>query len=322
MPKPVIYIDGESGTTGLEIRKRLAGCTDLDFLSIAAEKRKDADERKRLLNTCDVAILCLPDEAAKEAVGMIENPAVRVLDASTAFRTAPDWVYGFAELTSGQAEAIQAAKRVSNPGCYPTGALGLLRPLIEHGLLPTDYCVTINAVSGYSGGGKELIAVCESEETKGKGRGSAYCLYGLNFNHKHIPEMRVHSGLKHDPIFMPVYSGAFYRGMLVQIALHLDDLSDAAGCDITGVDLHAAYAEHYAGQKYVWVEELHHGPPSEGVLTPLEQAETNNLQLRVFWNAGKRQALVTACLDNLGKGASGAAVQNLGLMLDLPLAVG
>ncbi|MBV8061926.1 MAG: N-acetyl-gamma-glutamyl-phosphate reductase [Alphaproteobacteria bacterium] len=317
MSKPVLYIDGESGTTGLEIRKRLAGRSDIEFVSIAPEKRKDADERKRLLNACDVAILCLPDEAAKEAVSMIDNPTVRVLDASTAYRTAPEWAYGFPELNAAQADAIRKAKRVSNPGCYPTGAIALLRPLIERNLMPDDYRVTVNAVSGYSGGGKDLIAICENPETKGRGRGSPYCLYGLDMKHKHVPEMRVHTGLKHDPIFLPVYSGAFYRGMLIHIALRLDDLSDAVGRDVTGADIHAAYAKHYEGQKYVWVEDLHQGPPQDGVLTPLEQADTNNLQLHVFWNAGKHQAVVTACLDNLGKGASGAAVQNLELMLGL-----
>lgn len=311
MSKPVIFIDGEAGTTGLEIRKRLDGRTDIELVSIVAEKRKDAAERKRLLNVCDVAILCLPDDAAREAVSLIDNPKTRVLDASSAHRVADGWIYGFPELTAQQESLIRTAKRVSNPGCYPTGALALIRPLVDAGILPSIHNVIINAVSGYSGGGKELIALCENPETKGKGRAGAFCLYGIEQKHKHLPEMRVHGKLAADPIFLPSYSNAMYRGMLVHIELRAKDLSGKPD----GKTIHAALAKHFAGKRYVKVENLQ----VEGgmTLSPEEQNETNNLQLRVFWNAEKEIAVLTACLDNLGKGASGAAVQNLEIMLGL-----
>ena len=315
MSNPVIYIDGEAGTTGLEIRKRLENRSDVSLLSIAPDKRKDAEERKRLLNSCDLAILCLPDDAAREAVAMISSPAVRVLDASTAYRTAPDWVYGFPELTQTQAEKIRAAKRVSNPGCYPTGTIALLRPLVEGGVIPADYGVTVNAISGYSGGGKELIAVCESNEKQEKA--AAFCLYGLDQKHKHLPEMQLHSGLALEPIFLPSYSGAFYRGMLITIALRLKDLSERTGKKVTSELVHRLIAARYEGQKYVQVKDLQSLLDKGYVLTPLAQNETNNLQLRVFANQEKETVILTACLDNLGKGASGAAIQNAEIMLGL-----
>lgn len=313
MTKPTIFIDGEAGTTGLEIRKRLDGRTDVEVISIAANKRKDAAERKRLLNACDIAVLCLPDDAAREAVAMIDNSKTRVLDASTAFRTAEGWSYGFPELTQQQESLIRSAKRVSNPGCYPTGALALIRPLVDAKILPPTHTVIVNAVSGYSGGGKELIALCENPETRGKGRAAAFCLYGLEQKHKHLPEMRVHSGLAKDPIFLPSYINNMYRGMLVHIELSVKDLNGKPD----GQAIHAVLAKHFAGKPYVKVEPLHAKLESGFVLSPEEQNETNNLQLRVFWNAEKEVAVLTACLDNLGKGASGAAVQNLEVMLGL-----
>jgi N-acetyl-gamma-glutamyl-phosphate reductase len=240
---------------------------------------------------------------------MIENPRVRVLDASTAFRTAPDWVYGFPELTAGQEDKIRAAKRVSNPGCYPTGTIALLRPLVERGLLPPDCGVTVNAISGYSGGGNALIAMCEKPD--GGEKAAAFCLYGLDQNHKHVPEMRLHAGLRLDPVFLPAYSGAFYRGMLIAVALRLREL--AAGT--TAQDIHRALVEHYMGRKYVQVEALQDRADKAFVLTPLAQNETNHLQLRAFAHEEKGVVVLTACLDNLGKGAAGAAVQNLELML-------
>lgn len=313
MTKPVIFIDGEAGTTGLEIRKRLELRSDVTIASIAPEKRKDAAERKKMLNGCDVAVLCLPDDAAKEAVAMIENPAVRVLDASTAFRTAPGWVYGFPELTREQETLIRAAKRVANPGCYPTGALAMIRPLVDGGLLRSDHAVIINAVSGYSGGGKELIALCENPETKGKGRAQSFCLYGIGQKHKHLPEMRVHGGLAEDPIFLPSYINNMYRGMLVHMELRLKDLPGG----VTAEKIHAALEKRFAGRTYVKVEPLQTEVEGSFVLSPEEQNDTNNLQLRVFANAAKGTVVMTACLDNLGKGASGAAVQNLEVMLGL-----
>ncbi|MGB9154035.1 MAG: N-acetyl-gamma-glutamyl-phosphate reductase [Alphaproteobacteria bacterium] len=315
MTKPTLYIDGEAGTTGLEIRKRLEGRTDIEIISIAPDKRKDAAERKKLLNECDLAILCLPDDAAREAVGLIENPNTRVLDASTAYRTAPGWIYGFPELEADQADKIRNAKRVSNPGCYPTGAVALIRPLVDAGVIPADYGLTINAVSGYSGGGKELIALCENKD--GGEKAAAFCLYGLDQNHKHLPEMRMHSGLSQEPIFLPSYSSAFYRGMLVTIALRLKDLSHRAGKPVVAETVLLLLAARYEGQKYVRVEPLQTKLEKGYVLTPSAQNETNNLQLRVFSNEEKETVILTACLDNLGKGASGAAVQNAEIMLGL-----
>lgn len=317
MTIPTIFIDGEAGTTGLEIRKRLEGRTDIEIISIAADKRKDAAERQRLLNACDLAILCLPDDAAREAVSLITNPHTKVLDASTAFRTTQGWTYGFPELTKTQTEQIRTAKRVSNPGCYPTGAVGLLRPLIDAGLLPRDASITINAISGYSGGGKELIALCENPETNKDGRGGAFCLYGLDQNHKHLPEMRMHGGLAHEPIFLPSYSNAFYRGMLITIALHLHDLPNIHGNTITAEQIHTALTAHYAGQEFVSVAPLQTVLEKGYVLNATTMNDTNNLELRVFSNPEKGTVILTACLDNLGKGASGAAVQNLELMLGL-----
>lgn len=317
MKKATVFIDGESGTTGLEIRKRLESRPDIEIVSIALEKRKDLDERRRLLNSCDLAVLCLPDQAAIDAVSMIENPNVRVIDASTAHRTAPGWVYGFPELTATQKDKIRNAKRVSNPGCYPTGALALLRPLVEAEILPASHGVTITAISGYSGGGKELIAICESPETKGYGRGGPYCLYGVDQHHKHLPEIKFHSGLEEDPIFLPAYSHAFYRGMLIQIALRLKGMKRQTGTEVTGQVVHKALVQHYSGQSYIKVEPLEINLDKNYVVSPLDQNETNNVQIRSFWNPEKQIIILTACLDNLGKGASGAAVQNMEIMLGL-----
>jgi N-acetyl-gamma-glutamyl-phosphate reductase len=309
MAKPVVFIDGEAGTTGLEIRKRLEGRADIELAAIAPEKRKDAAERKRMLNAADVAILCLPDDAAREAVGLIDNPKTKMLDASTAFRTAEGWIYGFPELLPEQEGRIRDAMRVSNPGCYPTGVCALIRPLTDAGIIPRSRGITISAISGYSGGGKELIAICEKKEGE---RGGPFSAYGLDQKHKHIPEMPVHGGLEVDPIFLPSYSSAFYRGMLIEIGLRMHELGG-----VDGKAVHEAIAKRYAGKKYVKVEPLQKDLEKGYVLSPLAQNDTNNLQLRVFWNPEREFVVLTACLDNLGKGASGAAVQNLDLMLGL-----
>jgi N-acetyl-gamma-glutamyl-phosphate reductase len=306
-----VFIDGEAGTTGLQIRQRLEGRSDIVLLSIDPARRKDADARAELLNAADAVILCLPDAAAIEAVALIENPDVRVIDASTAYRTAEGWTYGFAEMTAGQRAAIAGATRVSNPGCYPTGAIGLIRPLVEAGILPADWPVTINAVSGYSGGGKAMIAEFEQGGTS-----DSFRLYGLTLAHKHVPEIQVHGGLITRPIFSPSV-GRFAQGMLVEIPLHLGLLGGSS----TLADVQAALAAHYAGEAFVEVASLAESTGLGG-LEPEALNNTNRMKLFVFGNESTGQARLVAQLDNLGKGASGAAVQNLNLVLGLEEAAG
>ena len=303
-----VFIDGEAGTTGLQIRKRLEAREDIALLTIDPDKRKDQGERKRLLNEAEVVILCLPDDAAKESVSLIENDTTRVIDASTAHRVAEGWTYGFPELTAGHADRVAGSKRVANIGCYAVGSVSILRPLTESGLLPEDYPITINAVSGYSGGGKALINRYEDPNDPDRLE-SPFWLYGLTLKHKHLPEIVKHGGLSHTPAFMPSV-GKFAQGMLVSIPLHLDQLTGAPGPEA----LQALYEAHYAGQRFVQVA------PAEAVASmdrlDAEAAnDTNDLRLHVFHNRDEGLAVVTALLDNLGKGASGSAVQNLNLMI-------
>lgn len=308
-----VFIDGEAGTTGLQIRERLQGRRDLDLVSIDPDKRKDAGARRALLNSVDVVILCLPDDAARQAVALIENEAVKVIDASTAHRVAPDWAYGFPEMIEGQRARIADAKRVSNPGCYATGFIALVKPLIEAGLVPRGWQFMCNAISGYSGGGRAMIAEFEDQTSPSFTR-VPYRIYGLSQQHKHVPEMQLQTGLARAPIFAPSV-GRYYQGMLVEIPLALQALPGAP----TLAQAHAALADAYAGERFVEVATLQQAAELK-TLDPEGLNGTNQLKLFVFGNDG--EARLVALLDNLGKGASGAAVQNLNLMLGLDGAAG
>ncbi len=306
---PKIFIDGEHGTTGLQIRQRLAERRDIELLSIPEAERRNAAMREDLLNSADIAILCLPDDASIEAANMTAaNNNVRLLDASTAFRVNPDWAYGFAEMDKAQAEKIRSARHVSNPGCYPTGAVALLRPLRAAGIIPDAYPISVNAVSGYSGGGKGMIAQME-DDSRDDHISSPNFVYGLTLKHKHVPEMTVHGMLTRAPLFSPSV-GRFIQGMIVQVPLYLEDLSGSQTIET----IHEALVAHYAGQNVVEVVPLETSASMPRV-NAVELVGQDTMKLFVFGTPGGDHVNLVALLDNLGKGASGAAVQNMDLML-------
>jgi len=298
-----IFIDGEAGTTGLGIRTRLDSLPGVEILSLPPKQRKDPGAKKALMEQASIVVVCLPDEAARESVAIaaaIGKKSPRILDTSTAHRVAKGWTYGFPELAPGQAEAITKARFVANPGCYATGAIALLRPLVDKGLLPSDFPLSIHAVSGYSGGGKTMIADYE------RGAAPAFEAYALGLEHKHVPEIERYARLARRPIFAPSV-GNFAQGMLVCVPLFLDDLP----LKPKGADLEAALAARYAGSAFVKVMPA----GASGTIEPQSLNGTNDIELRVFANDARGHAILVANLDNLGKGASGAALQNLRLML-------
>ena len=303
-----IFIDGEAGTTGLLIRDLLSMRSDLSFISLGEAERKNDKARKDALNSCDLAVLCLPNEAAQDAVNLINNPNVKVIDTSTAHRVSPNWVYGFPEMTKGQVKLIKASKRVANPGCFPTGAISLARPLVENAILPRSYPLVINAVSGYSGGGKSLIKRFETE----KDDAPPFFFYGTSLSHKHLPEMQQYIGLDNPPFFTPSV-GKYMQGIIVQVPLFL---SASLNTVISPKKIHDVLSKHYEDSEFITVNSLEITTPIPEIY-PEKLNHSNMLEINVFANKEETQCLLTATLDNLGKGASRAAIQSMELMLDL-----
>ncbi|MBR1830646.1 MAG: N-acetyl-gamma-glutamyl-phosphate reductase [Atopobiaceae bacterium] len=310
MAKARVYIDGQSGTTGLQIFERIGSRDDLELMHIDEDKRHDLDERRKFLNGCDIAFLCLPDDGAREAVSLVDNPDVCIIDASTAHRTADDWTYGFPELSADQRAAIKSSKRIANPGCHATGFISVTAPLVQAGIIPADYPLTCFSLTGYSGGGKRMIADYEAE-----GRPAsldAPGIYGLTLQHKHLPEMQKVCGLSKAPVFLPVVDD-YYKGMATSIMLHRDLLPSGA----SAAEIHACLADHYAGQRFVSVVPLGEQGPT---LYANKLAGTNELHIVVC--GSDDHVTVTSLFDNLGKGASGAAVQNMNIVLGIDEATG
>ena len=311
--KYAVYVDGQEGTTGLRINEYLAQRADIEVLRIDADKRKDPAERARLLNAADVAFLCLPDAASREAAAMVTNPKTCLIDASTAHRTAPGWAFGLPELAKGQRAAIRESKRIANPGCHASAFILAVRPLVDAGLLSPDALVTATSITGYSGGGKSMIA---EYETGGQPKLTAPRPYALGLTHKHLPEMMAHTGLKHAPVFMPIVSN-FYKGLAVTVPLHLNQLR--AGT--TPQQVRDALAAHYEGERFIHVKPLRDPDTLAGGFFDVQACnDTNNVDLFVF--GSEQQILVMARLDNLGKGASGAAVQSMNVHLGVDESLG
>jgi N-acetyl-gamma-glutamyl-phosphate reductase len=309
MTKSKIFIDGREGTTGLQIQERLQARADLELCELPSEQRKDPNARKALINAVDFVVTCLPDAAAREAAGMIDNPRTRLIDPSSAHRVSPEFVYGFPELKRGQRDLIRKATRVSVPGCHATGLVAALAPLVARGLVPADYPAVVHSLTGYSGGGKKLIAKYETGTAEEQQALRGPRPYALGLQHKHLPEMQHVVGLQSAPFFEPVV-GNFYQGMLVSVPLLTRLLPKKLGPQ----DVHEVLSAHYAGERFVLVQPLEsEALLDEGYLSPIACNNSNRLELFVFGHA--EQILIVARLDNLGKGASGAAVQNLNLML-------
>ncbi len=308
-----VFVDGQEGTTGLRINEYLASRADIEVLRIAPERRKDADERARLLNAADVAFLCLPDAAAKEAAALVNNPKTCIIDASTAHRTSPDWAFGLPELAADQRAKLRANKRISNPGCHSSAFILLLRPLVDTGLVPAGLPISASSITGYSGGGKKMI---EQYEAGPDPLLDSPRPYGLTLAHKHIPEMAAHTGLLHKPVFMPIV-GRFFKGLSVSVPLHLSQLSPGT----TAEKLQQTLAERYAGERFIRVLPLRDPAAVEAGFFDVQACnDTNRVDIFVF--ANETQAILMARLDNLGKGASGAAVQSMNVHLGVDESLG